>query len=108
MLLSTWIDKNGGTMKTGNLLGLKRNVVYAWRKGVALPRPAAMKAIVTKSGGRVSYGEMIDEYLAKKKNGKATKKVIKTASKKKSTGKTTKPSKATPKKAKGKKVDPGF
>jgi hypothetical protein len=65
MLLSTWIDKNGGTLKTGSLLGMKRNCVYAWRHGVALPRPMVMKTIVQKSGGKVTYGEMIDEYLTR-------------------------------------------
>ncbi len=66
MLLSTWIDKNGGTGKTGLLLGLRRNCVYAWRHGRALPRAAVMKAIVKKSGGRVSYSDMVDEYLEKR------------------------------------------
>jgi hypothetical protein len=103
MLLSTWIDKNGGTLKTGSLLGMKRNCVYAWRHGVALPRPMVMKTIVQKSGGKVTYGEMIDEYLTRrkkfstagkkktvaavKKNGKAkfvkNKKTTKTVGKKK-------------------------
>lgn len=101
MLLSAWIEKNGGTLKTGNLLGVQRNVVYAWRRG-GLPRAALMKTIVTKTKGRVSYADMIEGHLAKrtaavKKTPKATKKTLKAVK-----------GKPVAKKAKSKKIDPGF
>jgi hypothetical protein len=66
MKLSTWIDKNGGTTRTGEILGVQRNCVYAWRKGVALPRAIVMKKIKDRTRGAVSYDEMIEEFLAKK------------------------------------------
>lgn len=65
MLLSTWIAKKGGTIKAGALLGTERNNVYAWMKGRACPRPQAMRLIVQKSGGSVSYADIVDEYLKK-------------------------------------------
>lgn len=77
MYLTTWIDKTGGTLQTAKFLGIKRNAVYAWRHGVAFPRPATMKLIVDRTRGRVSYKEMIEEYVARKKKAapkaKATK-----------------------------------
>ncbi len=97
MLLSAWIEKNGGTGKTGNLLGFKRNCVYAWLHGIALPRPAVMKDIVKKSAGAVTYAEMIDEHLACKKARALRPKAV--ARKKKSSAKT---------KKKSVKIDPGF
>lgn len=66
MKLSTWIDSNGGNAATGKILGIQRNVSYAWRNGVALPRPEMMRAIVKKTRGRVSYGEMVEEFLEKR------------------------------------------
>jgi DNA-binding transcriptional regulator YdaS (Cro superfamily) len=83
MKLSTWIDKNGGTGKTGVLLGVKSNNVHAWLKGRALPRPENMKAIVSKSRGKVSLTEMVDEYLVKKAASKKKSPVKKPKAKKK-------------------------
>lgn len=120
MYLSTWIDKNGGTLKTANKLGVKRNVVYAWLHGIARPRPETMKLILQKSGGKVGYADMIDEYLEKKKAAKGTKvkskKKVKAKTGKivlKKNGKLTKAGKvlvsmSKKKKPKSKKVDPGF
>ncbi len=104
MLFSTWIDRNGGTLKTGKILGLKRNVVYAWRHQIALPRPALMKAIVKKSGGKVSYADIIEEYLDKRKSGPRRSNTVTVVLKR--NGKLTAAGKAL---AKSKKVvDPGF
>jgi hypothetical protein len=66
MNLSQWIDKNGGTVKTGNLLKIKRNCVYAWRKGIALPRPEVMVLIKRKSAGKVTIDEMVTEYVGRR------------------------------------------
>lgn len=85
MLLSTWIDRNGGSGKTGKILGVDRTLVYSWKKGICMPRPAAMKTIVKVSRGKVSYAEIIDEGLAKtakpktitKAKGKLKKKPLK-------------------------------
>lgn len=77
MKLSTWIEKNGGTGKTGVLLGVKSNNVYAWQQGNALPRPRLLKLINQKSRGRVAIAEIVDEYLAKldaRKRSEASKK----------------------------------
>jgi predicted CopG family antitoxin len=105
MLLSTWIDKNGGTLKTGKILGIKRNAVYAWRKGLALPRPAAMKAIVKVTHGKVSYTDMIEEYLEKKTKKTGTKKTPAVGITK--AGKTLRKELLAKAKSK-KKTDPGF
>lgn len=74
MKLSTWIDQTGGTVKSAAALNVKRNVVYAWRKGVAMPRPFTMQAIVKHTRGKVSYDEIINEYRTKREEGKAKKK----------------------------------
>lgn len=78
MKLATWIDKNGGTGKTAKILGVKRNNVYAWHRGLALPRPRLLKLITVKSNGRVGMVEMINDHLVrldrkKTKTVKATK-----------------------------------
>lgn len=76
MKLSTWIDNKGGTAATGTLLGVARNCVYAWREGVALPRPPMMMKIVKVTHGQVSFKEMIEEHVELKaaRSKKATKK----------------------------------
>lgn len=66
MKLTTWIEKNGGNGPTGALLGIARNNVYAWGAGVALPRPAMMKRIVELTRGKVSYAEMVEEFVHRK------------------------------------------
>lgn len=119
MLLTQWIDKNGGAGPTSALLGLKRNAIYAWRIGRALPRPEAMAKIYTRTKGRVSYKEMVEEHLdrkaklatKKKKPGKIIKspklsalkkkqhKVLKQAIRKEA---------AKAKKKRTAKIDPGF
>lgn len=103
MNLSSWIEKNGGTGPTAKLLGVKHNNVFAWKAGTCIPRPGMMKAIVTKSRGKVGYAEIVEGYLDSK--AKTAKPVTK--------GKTAKPAKKAPAKLKGKKkktvkVDPGF
>ena len=75
MLLSQWIEAQGGPEKVSATLGVKRNCVYAWKAGRAIPRVQHMKTIVTKSKGKVSYEEMINPYLAmvsKQAKGKKT------------------------------------
>lgn len=119
MLLSTWIDKKGGTLKAGNILGVKRNVVYAWRTGAVCPRPALMKTIVAKTNGKVQYSDIINGYLALKAEAPKAKKTKPTkkagAPKKKPTKEAVKPAKIkkaktkkVANKPKGKKIDPGF
>lgn len=63
MKLSTWIDKNGGNAATGKILNVGRNRVYSWRAGVALPNPQMMYRIVKTTRGRVSYAEIIGEWV---------------------------------------------
>jgi hypothetical protein len=79
MKLSTWIESKGGNVKAAALLGVNRNCAYAWRRGVALPRAHIMKLIVAKTSGKVSYAEMVDEYL----DLRAKKKTLVTTTKKK-------------------------
>jgi DNA-binding transcriptional regulator YdaS (Cro superfamily) len=95
MKLSAWVREIGGNKEAGRFLGVERNCAYAWVKGTALPRAHVMKAIVQKTRGKVTYKDMVDEYLEKRASGKK-----KTVKKKKAKSK--KPAK------KKVKVDPGF
>jgi len=123
MRLSHWIKEQGGTAKVGQLLDIKRNAVYAWLAGTAIPRPITMQKLVVKSKGKVTYDDIINEYkanLARRKEKRAAARPAKGAKKPKVKNpapaktpktvakpaklKSSKPAKA----AKKKKVDPGF
>jgi DNA-binding transcriptional regulator YdaS (Cro superfamily) len=89
MKLSAWVKEIGGNKAAGEFLGVERNCAYSWVKGTALPRAHVMKAIVQKTRGKVTYKDMVDEYLEKRASGKKKK------------AKSKKPKKKV-------KVDPGF
>lgn len=77
MKLSVWIKEKGGNTMAARFLGVERNCAYAWVEGISLPRAHVMKLIVQKSKGKVTYKEMVDEYLEKKSKPRKISKLTK-------------------------------
>jgi hypothetical protein len=50
--------------------------LYHWRRGVSLPRAPQMVQIVQMSGGKVTYKEMIETFVANSRKKPAKKKAV--------------------------------
>ncbi len=62
MTLREWID-GLGQVEVAKKLKVKRQHVHNWRRRSNLPRPATMVKIVKLTKGKVTYREMLEDYV---------------------------------------------
>lgn len=61
---SAWINTKGDSY-LADILNVTEGSAGHWRRGHCIPRPAHMKKIVEMSRGRISYEDIIENYLSK-------------------------------------------